>query len=212
MTVSMYLAHPIDLSTLTDARLSFWHKHDLASDSGDRIRVEASSDGGITWTTLDSWSGGPATDWHWDWLPLTAYAGVSDLMIRFQLSSDSDTNTGDGWYIDRLDITFVPTGVAPDPENGLPEVFSLAQNYPNPFNPMTTMRFDLPSPARIALSIFDVSGRLVIRLLDENRPAGRHEISWDGTDGSGKSVPSGTYLYRIVTPDFTQTRRMTLVK
>ncbi|MFH1679564.1 MAG: agmatine deiminase family protein [Candidatus Eisenbacteria bacterium] len=73
----------------------------------------------------------------------------------------------------------------------------LHPNAPNPFNPSTTFRFDLKYPERVDLLVFDASGRLVRRLVNEDRSAGSHEVVWDGKDDSGREAPSGVYFYRL---------------
>ncbi len=85
--------------------------------------------------------------------------------------------------------------------------------YPNPFNPSTTVAFEVAEPQTVSLTIFDMSGRLVRRLLtDEDSLPGRHEVVWNGRDEAGRSVATGTYLYRLQAGDFSQSRRMVLLK
>ncbi len=79
----------------------------------------------------------------------------------------------------------------------LPENFSLHTNFPNPFNPSTEIKFDLPEPAQVNLTIFNIAGQMVRTLVDEPRLAGYHSILWDGRDEFGNEVASGMYLYRI---------------
>lgn len=89
----------------------------------------------------------------------------------------------------------------------------LHQNSPNPFNPQTTISFDLPQEARANLRVFDMSGRLLRTLLnDETASQGRNEVVWNGRDGSGRQVSSGVYFYKLETGDFVETRSMILVK
>lgn len=89
----------------------------------------------------------------------------------------------------------------------------LEQNYPNPFNPVTTIRYELQTPGRAQLRVYDVSGRLVRTLLDSNVTAGaRHEVTWDGRSDGGERVASGVYFYKLSAPGFTQTRKMVLLK
>jgi hypothetical protein len=83
---------------------------------------------------------------------------------------------------------------------------------PNPFNPSTVIRFDLPTAGPVELSIFDVMGHRVARLVHENRPAGQHEELWSGRDEGGRSVSSGVYIYRLEAGEYVETKRMTLVK
>jgi len=89
---------------------------------------------------------------------------------------------------------------------------SLVQNYPNPFNPQTTIAFSLSARGRISLAIYDVSGRIVRTLANETRAAGAYELTWDGRDDRGQAVASGVYFYRLVAPEFTQTKKMVLLK
>ncbi len=80
---------------------------------------------------------------------------------------------------------------------GLPTEFSLGQNYPNPFNPSTTIRFALPEPARVVLTVYDILGRQVKSLVDGHQEAGVRSVEWDGTNESGVRVVSGVYFYRV---------------
>lgn len=74
---------------------------------------------------------------------------------------------------------------------------SLAQNEPNPFRTVTQIRFAIPRAESVRLELFDVSGRLVRRLLDGTMPAGVHHANWDGRDDNGETLPSGVYQYRL---------------
>ena len=98
----------------------------------------------------------------------------------------------------------------------LPEEFNLAQNYPNPFNPSTRIQFDVsnqfPDGAHVQLEIYNLLGKLVRVLLDENRFPGNYEESWDGLDLQGNPVSSGIYFYHLRAGDFLQTKRMVLLR
>jgi hypothetical protein len=93
-----------------------------------------------------------------------------------------------------------------------PAAFSLAQNAPNPFNPSTTIRFAVPQVGSVHLSIWTVNGQLVRTLVDTEISAGSHEVVWDGTDGVGRSVASGVYLYRLRSTNQIATKRLTLIR
>ena len=97
-----------------------------------------------------------------------------------------------------------PTAVE---EEAVPEAFALHQNYPNPFNPTTAITYTLAHTARVQLRLYDVQGRLVRTLLDKTLPAGSYAQPFDAT-----GLPSGTYLYRLETPDGHQSRQMTLIR
>lgn len=89
----------------------------------------------------------------------------------------------------------------------LPVRVALGQNYPNPFNPETTIRFELPESGYVRLAVFDMLGAEVSVLVDGNRPAGRHEVTFRAQD-----LPSGMYIYRLVTETRSLTRTLTLLK
>ncbi len=88
-----------------------------------------------------------------------------------------------------------------------PNEFELKQNFPNPFNPTTNIRFTLPIQSFVDLSIYDMLGRKVTTLVQDEIRAGEHTFTWDAHD-----LASGVYLYRIITKSATFTKRMTLIK
>jgi hypothetical protein len=102
------------------------------------------------------------------------------------------------------------TDVAPPDAAGLQTGLQAA--YPNPFNPQTRVGFTLAATSRVRLDIFDAQGRLVRTLLDEMRPAGRHQAIWNGTDLGGRRVASGLYFYRLRAGDYESVKKMTMVK
>jgi len=113
------------------------------------------------------------------------------------------------------DVVFVPAGgVVSAPEVTLPSSAAgrLLAPAPNPFNPATAVRFELAVPQTVVLDVVDVRGRLVRRLLDGTRPAGRGEAAWDGRDEGGRVVASGVYLVRLRGQGFVESRRVTLVQ
>ena len=89
----------------------------------------------------------------------------------------------------------------------LPETYCLGKNYPNPFNPATTIPFDLPEDSKVKITIFDLTGRLVMELINENRSAGYHTLQWDASN-----LPSGVYLYRMQAGNFSDMKKCLLVK
>ncbi len=93
-----------------------------------------------------------------------------------------------------------------------PAAFSLAQNYPNPFNPTTKIQFTLAKSGFVTLQIYDILGRKVRTLTSQHLSAGYKSTVWDGKNEQGKEVSSGIYLYRLTTEDFTETKRMVLLK
>ena len=94
-----------------------------------------------------------------------------------------------------------------------PTSFSLATTRPNPFNPSTTIAYEVPEQTHITLTIYNLLGQEVVRLMDQVQAAGRYEVVWHGVNSRGAGVASGVYLYRIVSGSgYTDTKRMTLLK
>ncbi len=97
--------------------------------------------------------------------------------------------------------------------NLLPQTFELMQNFPNPFNPETSIRFNLPTAATVNLEIFDLLGRKVATLIDnEQRAPGFYIGAWNGRDKAGLAVASGVYIYRLQASGKTFSRKMILLK
>ena len=109
----------------------------------------------------------------------------------------------------------LPAGVstATGPRETLPGTFALMQNYPDPFNPSTTINFTLPSPGAVTLTVYDLLGKEVRRLIDGNVPAGAGSVTWDGRDSRGAPVGSGVYFYRLLTGSHpAATRKMIVLR
>lgn len=108
-----------------------------------------------------------------------------------------------------LDYTIAEAG-----DIGLvPEAFELMQNYPNPFNPETKIRYNLPAAGFVKVEIFDLLGRTVATLVDNNNhQAGYHIVTWNGKNRDGRQVASGVYVYRLTTSKETLVRKMLLMK
>jgi len=99
----------------------------------------------------------------------------------------------------------------------LPTSYRLDHNYPNPFNPKTTIRYTVSGPSLVTLKVYDMLGREVTTLVDENQFAKTYSAVWDGTDSKGQSVASGVYLYRlsalgVTGATFTESKTMMLLK
>ena len=94
----------------------------------------------------------------------------------------------------------------------VPAEFRLHENYPNPFNPSTTIRFDLPRQSVVSLVVYDMLGKVVSILVDGEMQPGQYRATWDASDQYGRTVSSGTYLYRIESEHYSDTGVMTLLK
>ncbi len=96
--------------------------------------------------------------------------------------------------------------------DNLPTTYALSQNYPNPFNPTTEIAFDLPTRTHVTLTVYNVLGQQVTTLVNEKMSAGKYVADWNGRSSGGNEVASGIYFYRIHTEQFTQTKKMVLLK
>jgi parallel beta-helix repeat protein len=89
---------------------------------------------------------------------------------------------------------------------------TLYQNSPNPFNPSTRISYYLPAKLRVSMEIYDVSGALVARLVDQEQEVGSHSVVWDGRDGHGSPIASGVYFCRLTAGRSALSRKMVLLK
>jgi len=98
------------------------------------------------------------------------------------------------------------TGIQPI-SGQFPAHFTLEQNYPNPFNPSTVIKFQVASSSSVKLIVFDVLGREVAALVDEQLKPGTYEVEWNASN-----YPSGVYFYKLEAGDYTQTKKMLMIK
>ncbi|TVR12625.1 MAG: T9SS C-terminal target domain-containing protein, partial [Balneolaceae bacterium] len=89
----------------------------------------------------------------------------------------------------------------------LPEEITLRQNFPNPFNPSTVISYDLPEQTHVTLQVYDIMGRYITTLVNDQVPAGQHQVTFDAAD-----LSSGTYIYRLQAGSVIQSRSLTLIK
>ena len=92
-------------------------------------------------------------------------------------------------------------------QTGIPESYSLSQNYPNPFNPSTKIRFSASLAGEVRLIIYDISGKEIVSLVNQDLRPGNYEVEWNASNYS-----SGVYFYKITAGDFTEIKKMVLVK
>lgn len=123
------------------------------------------------------------------------YAAISETGVYAAFTTDIVTEVGDGGHGEVL-----------------PYQFELTQNYPNPFNPATTIAYSVPSWSHVTIEVFNVIGQKVKTLVNESKSAGEYQVSWDGRSSSGRQVSTGVYLYRFQAGDYTESRKMLLLK
>ena len=103
--------------------------------------------------------------------------------------------------------SFVATAVGIQPNGEIVNSFSLAQNFPNPFNPSTVIKFSIPKSSFVILKVYDVSGKEVKNLVNSQMPQGGYNYTMNGSD-----LSSGVYYYKISAGEFTEVKRMVLIK
>ncbi len=150
--------------------------------------VYLSSDYGVTWQLFNS--------------------GLTNLDIKAFAVGDSDLYAATmGAGVWRRPLSEMVTDVAPSSARVIPQSFSLAQNHPNPFNPSTTIKFSLPRTTSVVLKVYSILGQEVATLVNGKVTAGFHEVTWNAGN-----APSGVYLYRLVAGDWSETRKMILLR
>jgi FlgD Ig-like domain len=165
-------------------------------------------------TVMQSSYGAFAGDNGADISQTTGNARVMMSGYAFQNVKD-DNESGDTDRDDHLGDILVFLNNTPDQSTNAHSVAvnRLEQNYPNPFNPTTTIAFSIKQRSRVTVDVYNVAGERVRTLLDQTRAAGSYtDVRWDGTDATGSPVASGVYFYRLAAADFSQTRKMVLLK
>jgi hypothetical protein len=204
---SMTLISSLNLLNYDNLVLSFWHKVDTEQGS-DVCYVEISGDNGNSWQEVQNYSG--SLYMRRAGIDITNYVNHSEnVKIRFRLTSDNRHNA-DGWYVDDIKITGKTTGdrITRNQSNFIsPKNYFLSQNYPNPFNPTTTIKFSLQKSSYVKLTVYDITGRTVQTLVNEKLEAGTHSVNF-----YGGMVSSGVYFYKLKAENFSDVKKMVLIK
>jgi hypothetical protein len=139
-------------------------------------------------------------------VPASAYASGELLVSVNTLDAGSAV-------VSRLILKETGRGFSSAPAGStVPTKYAVAQNYPNPFNPSTVIRYDLPKSGPVSLTVYDINGREVTKLVNEVEPAGTYEVRFDGGTARSGGVASGVYFYTVRAGSFTQTRKMVYIK
>ena len=182
----------------------------------DYFRIQVSTNFGSTWTNMPgrytrTVSGQPSytsiEHWKNEQINLNSYIGQK-VKIRFSFITDGGV-PGDGYYFDNFRVVnYTDTLVSVNSIAGIvPEEFKLYQNYPNPFNPTTNLEFGISELGLVSLKVYNALGIEVAVLVNENKPAGKYSVQFDGAN-----YPSGIYYYKLESGDFSEVRKMILIK
>lgn len=165
----------------------------------------------------------------------TTYGKIVEVLLEKRVNGKVGWNTwhiddGHGWNIDLAPSLFdeayeakpayyavqevlenFPTGMIDSPENH-PGDFQLHDNYPNPFHSTTSITYSLPESAHVEIAVYSTTGQRIVTLVNEEKAAGNHQISWNAKNSAGRSIPSEIYLYRMKVNDYTRTCKMMLLE
>jgi len=200
-----------DFSPYRTARITFYYRGAIRAN--DSCLVEASNNNGQSW-----YRAGFVTDTvvsifslkQCDFSPILRN-DAHQYRMRFRFVSD-DSATWAGIMMDDIGFAVDPAVGVDNEAPVMPHALSLRQNFPNPFNPETIIYFELPANSHVRLEIFDILGRRISTLLDEEMLPGSYGIKWDGKDRQGEAVASGVYFYRIATDYGSRQEKMTLLR
>ncbi len=201
----------VDLSTMTHAHMDYWVADDLTA--GEVLNFKLSNHGGLPDTegeTDASELTNPVTtsgEWVSLDVPLTDFAvvfGSSAIDKVYQIVL-SVSGTLDRVYVDNL--YFYNSNSVSNEISELPNGFTLEQNYPNPFNPSTNISYSVPVTSEVTLEVFNLQGQKVATLFDGVQSAGAHTAAFDAS-----SLASGVYVYRLVSGNNIQVKKMMLIK
>lgn len=207
----------LDFSDLKQAILHFKFFHILRSE--DYAVLELSRDQGQHWDEISPRYTGTAvksqTDRFFDaYLSLADFVGAGNENIKLRLRvslGEGNPLPGSGFYLDQLEISSFTKAKMPA-EVMVPQDFSLTQNYPNPFNSSTSIVFAVPVQTEVSLRIYNMHGQLIRSLMNREYNAGIHAVAWDGKGDDGVAVPSGIYFYTLKAANFTNSKKMLLIK
>jgi hypothetical protein len=191
------------------------------------IYAASSCDGGLTWGPAINLTETPSPgctpgDCEDDDQP--SQTEIVDDYLRIQYINDKDAGeapNGEGdWTLNpvlylKVQVDSVPctqVGIEEEKFYQLPKKIVLSQNTPNPFGLETTITYSLTTKSNVTLTVYNIAGREVVRLLEGEMEPGYHSLRWDGKDEVGKEVSSGIYFYRLHTYNFIQTRKMVLLR
>lgn len=204
-TRTMTLAVGRNITSAPVTILSFYHRY--AIDPLDNAYIDVSSDNGTTWQSAKYYYGTNNT-WTQEVLDITELAGASSqFKVRFTVVTNRQ-DVADGWYVDNIKISNYPDVLTSTGNNNqIPLKFGLDQNFPNPFNPATVIKYQVPENTNVRVVVYDALGKAVRTMVNEYKTAGSYELSFDGA-----GLASGLYFYKMEAGDFTEVKKMMLIK
>jgi len=171
---------------------------DIINDGGTTTFYVATSTGLYSTSTLN----GTSTTWTQEGPNVIGNSVCPMVMTRSSDGLVAVATHGSGVFSANQTLTGIESETS-----SIPTDYALNQNYPNPFNPSTKIKFNLPSSSNVKLTIYDITGRTVKELVNQDLAAGVHTVGFNASD-----LASGTYIYRIQAGSFVQSKKMILLK
>ena len=206
---SFYHTSGYDVSGYTELEVEFWFYAVSMDNSNEDFWLQYYD--GSSWQTVETWARSIDFDngvFYNEVVTISSsqYNFPSNAQLRFMCDASGNW---DDVYIDEIEFRGMGTmsSFAKSTTVIIPEEFSLSQNYPNPFNPVTIISFSLPKASNVIISVYNVLGQEVDVLANDYYQAGIHTVEWNASNKA-----SGIYLYRIQAGEFTETRKMILLR
>ncbi len=186
---------PIDYAALKigTTQTIQWQTYNIAN-----VKIEFSTDGGVIWETIVPTM--PANVGYYNWIVPNSPSEYCSIKIS-DANNLSTFATNENYFA----INFTGTDVNTDYD--IPTKYDLFQNYPNPFNPETIIRYQIPNRGFVDLTVYNLLGEEISKLVYEEKSAGTYQIVFNG-----KHLPSGIYIYRIQTGNYISAKKLILVK
>ena len=206
-----YLIETLDLTQFNQAYLQFTSAEMLYDGDYGYLQIKRGNNPG--WSTLLTVNG--YIEIVERNVSLNSFMDESELYIRLLMTSNS-TDESQGWFVDDIFLVLnqdMPPNINTDSGIiNLPDQVQLFPNYPNPFNPITNIAFSLAKYSLVDLKIVDIKGRQICQLLNNDFAAGRHGVSWNGTNDLGAAVGSGIYFMVLRAEGKVLSQKLSLIR
>ena len=208
-----YLIEPLDLTHFNQAYIKFNSGEILYPGDYGYFQIKrGNTTGWSTILTIHTYNDQEILE---RFVNLNSFINESELYIRLLMTSNS-TDESQGWFVDDIFLVLnqdMPPNVNTDSGIiNLPDQVQLYANYPNPFNPITNIAFSLSKYYMVDLKIMDIKGRQIRQLLNNDFAAGRHNVSWNGTNDLGAAVGSGIYFIILRAEGKVLSQKLSLIR